>query len=93
VTGDRARIVIEAAFGQGEVVVGGRVEPDTYVVTKSPVQIVEERIGTKSHKIVAGEHGDVRVDLGTEEGSQRVLRPAAVLEVARMAGLVEEHYR
>jgi pyruvate, water dikinase len=31
-TGDRSRIVVEAAFGLGEVVVGGPVEPDTYVL-------------------------------------------------------------
>ncbi|HEY1282795.1 MAG TPA: PEP/pyruvate-binding domain-containing protein, partial [Acidimicrobiales bacterium] len=92
VTGDRSRIVIEAAFGQGEVVVGGRVEPDTYTVAKSPLQIVDERIGTKSHKIVAGVDGDVRIDLSREEGAQRVLRPAAVLDVARLALNVEAHY-
>ena len=34
-TGDRDRLVIEAAFGLGEVVVGGQVEPDTYVVDKA----------------------------------------------------------
>ena len=34
-TGETDHIVIEAAFGQGEVVVGGMVEPDTYVVDKS----------------------------------------------------------
>ena len=33
-TGDRDRIVIEGAFGLGEVVVGGQVEPDTYVLDK-----------------------------------------------------------
>ena len=33
-TGDTSRIVIEAAFGLGEVVVGGQVEVDTYVVAK-----------------------------------------------------------
>lgn len=33
-TGDRTCVVIEAAYGLGEVVVGGQVEPDTYVVSK-----------------------------------------------------------
>ena len=31
-TGDRTRLVIEAAFGLGEVVVSGAVEPDTYAI-------------------------------------------------------------
>ncbi len=33
-TGDTSTIVIEAAFGLGEVVVGGQVEPDTYRVAR-----------------------------------------------------------
>jgi pyruvate,water dikinase len=91
-TGDQTRLVIEAAFGQGEVVVGGRVEPDTYVVAKAPVQLMEEHIGVKSHKIVPGERGDEVVELESVDAAARVLRPAAVLEVARVAVAVEEHY-
>ncbi len=34
-TGETGHLVIEAAFGQGEVVVSGQVEPDTYVVDKA----------------------------------------------------------
>ena len=33
-TGGTDTMVVEAAFGQGEVVVSGRVEPDTYVLRK-----------------------------------------------------------
>ncbi len=92
VTGDRTRVVIEGAFGQGEVVVGGRVEPDTYTVGKAPMQILNERIGFKSHKIVAAAQGDHEVALSTEEGHQRVLAPSTVLDVAALATAVEDHY-
>src|SRR5690606_15915907 len=47
-TGDTRRLVIEAAFGLGEVVVGGIVEPDLYVVRKSDVSVLEESVGRKS---------------------------------------------
>lgn len=33
-SGDRSRVVVEGAFGLGEVVVSGAVQPDTYTVTK-----------------------------------------------------------
>lgn len=42
-TGDRTRIVIEGAFGLGEVVVGGQVEPDTYVLLKEGPRLLERR--------------------------------------------------
>ncbi len=39
-TGEARHIVIEAAFGQGEVVVSGQVEPDTYVVDKEGPRVL-----------------------------------------------------
>ena len=38
-------LVIEAAFGQGEVVVSGQVEPDTYVVDRLGPTLLSVRIG------------------------------------------------
>ena len=91
-SGDRDRMVLEAAFGQGEVVVGGRVEPDTYVISKTGPAVRHVRVGEKSHKIVAGPDGDVTVPLGPVEASARVLTDDTVLELGRLAIRVEEHY-
>ena len=61
--------MIEAAFGLGEVVVGGQVEPDTYVVAKDGPTIVETRVGAKAFEIVRGADGhDQRVDLDRRRG-------------------------
>ncbi len=51
---DGSRIIVEAAFGLGEVVVGGQVEPDTYVLAKDAPRVLDVRIGRKTHKIVRG---------------------------------------
>ncbi|HET9450045.1 MAG TPA: PEP/pyruvate-binding domain-containing protein, partial [Aggregicoccus sp.] len=51
-TGDTGRIVIEGAFGLGEVVVGGQVEPDTYTVAKAGPRLLEARVGYKTHRIL-----------------------------------------
>jgi pyruvate, water dikinase len=91
-SGDRTRIVIEAAFGLGEVVVGGQVEPDTYLVSKDGPRLVEARLGRKSHKIVRGEAGDTKVELSADEADKQVLADATVLDLARMGMQVEEHY-
>ncbi len=59
-TGEKDHIVIEAAFGQGEVVVSGQVEPDTYVVSKDGPRLLHARLGTQSFKIVRGPDGEDR---------------------------------
>src|SRR5690606_24211304 len=56
-SGDRGTIVIEAAFGLGEVVVGGQVEVDTYVVDKQSETIRSARVGRKAFKIVRDADG------------------------------------
>jgi pyruvate, water dikinase len=91
-TRDRSRIVIEAAFGQGEVVVGGLVEPDTYVIDKEGPTLREVRVGLKTHKIVGGPDGDEKIELTAAEGSARVLVDDQILALARMAIRVEAHY-
>ena len=91
-TTDRSRMVVEAAFGLGEVVVSGQVEPDTYVLSKEPLAIREVRIGHKSHKIVRGPKGDQRLALSPEEGARRVLSDEELTALGKMAMAVEAHY-
>jgi pyruvate,water dikinase len=92
-TGETDHIVIEAAFGQGEVVVSGQVEPDTYVVSKAGPRLLHARLGTQSFKIVRGPGGeDLRVDLEPADGGRRVLSDDEALEVARIGLATEAHY-
>jgi pyruvate,water dikinase len=92
-TGDPDRMVIEAAFGQGEMVVSGQVEPDTYVLSKSGPRMLQARIGTKSEAIVRGPDGhDQRVTLDSEQATRRVLSDEEAIELARLGMRVEEHY-
>lgn len=93
-SGDVSKIIVEAAFGLGEVVVGGQVEPDTYSLSKTGPRLLETRIGYKPFKIERGPDGeDRRVDLSEEEAGRRVLTDDEVLLLARMALKVEEHYQ
>ncbi|WP_158888115.1 phosphoenolpyruvate synthase [Amycolatopsis anabasis] len=91
-TGDRDRIVVEAVFGFGEVLVSGAVEPDTYILSKPDATVLRTRIGRQTHKITHGPNGDEqRVDLG-DEGRPAVLSPAEATELARLAMRVEHLY-
>ena len=60
-TNDSRSLVIEAAFGLGEVVVGGNVSPDLYVVDKAGLQVKEVQPGQKDFKIVRGSDGENEV--------------------------------
>lgn len=92
-TGDTGRIIIEAAFGLGEVVVGGQIEPDTYVVARRGPRILNVRVGEKSFRIVRDGVGRERPEeLSPEQANQRVLSDVEILQLARLGQRVERHY-
>jgi pyruvate,water dikinase len=91
-TGSSDVVVVEGAPGQGEVVVGGLVEPDTYTLSRSPLEIRDVRIGMKSQKVIPGAGGDQTVMLSAEEGSARVLTDDQVLAVAQLVLDAEDHF-
>jgi pyruvate,water dikinase len=92
-SGDRDRVVIEAAFGLGEVVVGGQVEPDTYVVAKEGPRVVDVRIGVQTHAVVPDPAGGERtVALPADEGARRVLTDDEVVALAELGARIEGHY-
>ncbi|XXF77830.1 phosphoenolpyruvate synthase [Myxococcaceae bacterium GXIMD 01537] len=92
-TGDAGCLVIEAAFGLGEVVVGGQVEPDTYVVAQQGPRLLDTRVGHKDFRIVRDGVGHERREpLPEEEANARVLSDVEVLALARLGQRVERHY-
>lgn len=90
--GAQDRVVIEGAFGLGEVVVSGEVEPDTYIVSKETLDVLDVRLGRKAFKIVRGPDGqDTTVDLDDEQADARVLDDAELRRIAELAIAIERH--
>ncbi|MGV9745793.1 phosphoenolpyruvate synthase [Rhodococcus zopfii] len=90
-TGELDRIVIEAALGLGEVVVGGQVEPDTYVVAKDSFEVLDVHRGHQEFQIASTDAGDSRVAVDPARDT-RVLDDDQLDRVARLAAGVEQHY-
>jgi len=86
-------LVIEGAFGLGEVVVGGQVSPDYYEVEKNGLKVKDTRVSHKNFKIIRDEKGrNKSVDLSDKEAEQPVLSDAEVQEIARLGMKIEQHY-
>ncbi len=94
-------VLITAAWGLGENVVQGAVDPDEYVVFKpfltrpGLVPILEKRLGEKEIKMIydAGA-GKTTKNVATSKAEREafVLTDAEILELARMAATIEDHY-
>jgi pyruvate,water dikinase len=91
-TRNRERVVIEAGFGLGEVVMAGEVEPDMYVVDSRGPRLVEARVGVKTHKACASTGATVeRIDLGWDESRGRVLSDDQVIALAQLGATIDAH--
>ena len=92
-TGSTDHVVIEAAFGLGEVVVSGQVEPDTYVLSKDGLRLESIRVGHKSHQLVCGPKGSVvRLDFDEEHAAARVLTDVEIVELGQLGERIESAY-
>ena len=93
-TGDTSHVVIEAAWGLGEVVVGGQVTPDRYVVDKHSGTPVERHVAEKQFMLEPlPEGGTQRVELAHDpRGRGAVLTDADLASLARYAMASEQHY-
>ena len=97
-TGFRDAVLLTAAYGLGENVVQGAVNPDEWLVFKPTLlegyaPIVSQRLGSKAIRMVYGEHGSTR-NLEVPEAERRrfALTEAEVLQLARWACRIEAHY-
>lgn len=92
---DNQRMVIEAAWGLGEVVVLGQVSPDRYVVDKTNLELLEKSVGSKAFLLTRDPAtGDnVRVDLRSDPRAQaQVLTDDEVRTLGDLGRRVEKHY-
>jgi pyruvate,water dikinase len=99
-SGFRDAVVITGAWGLGETVVQGRVNPDEFWVHKPTLaagfrSIIRRELGSKLVKLVYAEGGtrsvkEVRVS--RDERTRQVLNDDEVLQLARWAMLIEQHY-
>ena len=94
--------VINAAWGLGELVVQGIVDPDSYMVFTPLLDdpklspIIERTVGAKERKMVYSRGSSARtrtIDTTRREREALVLDDADILQLARWAVIVAKHYQ
>ena len=101
-SGFRDVVFITSAYGLGEMVVQGAVNPDEFYVHKPMLEkgrpaIVRRRLGSKLQKMVFGASGETGrstrvVDVAEAERHSFSLKENEILELARNAVAIEKHY-
>lgn len=93
-------VLINAAYGLGENVVKGRVDPDQYYVFETTLKegfrpILEKRLGSKKTKLVYNndpKRPTKNVPTSLKERNKFVLKDEEILTLSKWSILIEEHY-
>lgn len=99
-TGFRDAVLINAAYGLGENVVQGSINPDEYYVFKPTLKlghrpILKKTLGTKEFKLVYDIGGGKmvkNVPVPPDDRARFALSDEDILTLARWAAVIEDHY-
>lgn len=92
VTGNPDEVVINAAWGLGEALVSGRVNPDTVILSKATGEIKSQQLGDKMVMMAATADGTAEVAVAPEERHRPALTPGQAANLTRFGKTLEAHF-
>ncbi len=100
-SGFKDLVLINASWGLGELVVKGVVTPDEFKIFKPTLKkgfksIISKRMGSKEKKLVYSTDGvspTKEVPVGSEDRHRFVLSDEQILQLAKWAVIIEDHYQ
>lgn len=93
VTKDKNQMVIEAGYGLGEAIVGGMITPDTYVIHKKQLDIVDKNISEQKMMIVRSTKGTKETKVVQSKQNRQKISVSQIKELAKLAIRIEKHYK
>ncbi len=96
-TGFDKVVVIEGSYGLGEMIVQGKVTPDSFIVFKPALEkglhgVIARDIGVKDIKMVYGEKGGAIVDVPPADRDRYCITDEEAERLARWAVEIEKHF-
>lgn len=94
VTGERDRVVINSSYGLGEAIVSGRVTPDSFVVQKGSLVLLEREIYEKEMAIYPHPDGGgtIERDVPPEQAAAPSISDEQAKVIAQLAARVEGEF-
>ena len=92
VTKDVDQMIIEACWGLGELIVGGMVTPDSYVIDKRDGREIDVNVSEQEEMLVRGESGNETVPVPTEKKGRKKLTSEQLREIGALCLRIEKHY-
>jgi len=97
-SGFQDAVYITGAYGLGENVVQGAVNPDQFYVFKPTLKkgfkpILEKKLGSKEKRMIYGDTGTKQQQVSEEDKSKFVINEDELITLANWAVIIEDHYK
>lgn len=92
VTQDKNQIIIEAGFGLGEAVVSGSITPDSYVIDKQGLKILDINVNNQTKVLQKKDRGGNEWKKIGEQGKKQVLTEEDIVSLSKLIVKIEKHY-
>lgn len=92
VTEDCNQLIIEAGLGLGEAIVSGSTTPDSYVVEKNPMRIIDVNVSGQEKGLYRVPAGGNEWKNVAEEGKKQKLSEKEILALSKLVMHIEDHY-
>ncbi len=97
-SGFRDAVYITGAYGLGENVVQGAVNPDQFYVFKPTLKdgfkpILEKKVGAKQKRMIYADKGVVNKEVSEEDRDKFVISEDEIIKLAKWATVIENHYK
>lgn len=92
VTNDKSRVVIEAIYGLGEMIVQGQVTPDHYEVVKNSLEIDKKTIVNQDLMLEKKGSTNKEVKVSLLKRKKQKISNDEIVELAKLGKRLEKHY-
>src|SRR3989338_1524000 len=92
ITGSKHKIIIEAVFGLGELIVGGQITPDHYEVDKKSFGILTKTVVVQSEQLVRARNGNKLIKIARPYRDIQKIPDEKIVELAHVGTKIEDHY-
>jgi pyruvate,water dikinase len=92
VTNEKDKILIEAVWGLGELIVQGSVVPDKYMVQKKTFAILSKEISDQHVQLVKKGNKTIKIDVPKKIREKQKITNEQIIELAKIGDRLQKHY-
>ena len=92
VTSEKKRIIIEAIYGLGEMIVQGEATPDHYVVEKDSLKIINKIVSKQPIRLVKIGKQNKKTNVPFKKQEKQKISDKQIIELAKFGKKLDHHY-